>query len=384
MKIISLFFLILGLLVIAFSPFGLDPIDKVAAQNFSTTDVQQDERLTFFPFVTGGTSRTPSPTPVPTPRPTDPVIPEGLIYVDHRSVELFEQIPDEYLAGARNLRLLFADRSVGENISMALNCFTAPSWGQAPSTCRRDYYAIEGSTWMWKTYSQDEFLNNQVPSRIMFSPDPIKYNRSNWTYDWAIGEWYEIIDVFVRQLVPQYVGSKDVLSFQFSYLNIGPGTNIADPEDGFFVDLPSNFYGSNRIRWDISDLENLESQYPNKIFVYWTTSLARAIGSAEGTSFNNQMREYAIENEKILFDVASILSHDDRGNPCYDNRDSVQYCTMNGSCENYPDDGRAFPAICQDYTTETIGGHLGSVSAGGIRVAKAFWVLMAKVAGWEE
>jgi hypothetical protein len=29
------------------------------------------------------------------------------------------------------------------------------------------------------------------------------------------------------------------------------------------------------------------------------------------------------------------------------------------------------------------GGHLGSVSAGKIRVAKAFWVLMAQLAGWD-
>lgn len=28
-------------------------------------------------------------------------------------------------------------------------------------------------------------------------------------------------------------------------------------------------------------------------------------------------------------------------------------------------------------------GHLGSISAGGIRVAKAFWVLMAQIAGWQ-
>jgi hypothetical protein len=39
-------------------------------------------------------------------------------------------------------------------------------------------------------------------------------------------------------------------------------------------------------------------------------------------------------------------------------------------------------AICQDYTTETEGGHLGSVSAGGIQIAKAMWVLMARISGW--
>jgi hypothetical protein len=93
------------------------------------------------------------------------------------------------------------------------------------------------------------------------------------------------------------------------------------------------------------------------------------------------MRQYAIANQKPLFDVADILSHDPAGNPCYDNRDGVPYDNGNNS-ENYPDDGANRLAICPHYTTETDGGHLGSVSAGKIRVAKAFWVLMARITGW--
>src|SRR5690606_2543925 len=61
----------------------------------------------------------------------------------------------------------------------------------------------------------------------------------------------------------------------------------------------------------------------------------------------------------------------------YDHRDGVTY-----NSENNPDDGINIPAICQHYTSETEGGHLGSVSAGKIRVAKAIWVLMAQLAGW--
>ena len=85
----------------------------------------------------------------------------------------------------------------------------------------------------------------------------------------------------------------------------------------------------------------------------------------------------------ILFDVADIEAHTDQGAPCFDNRDGVEYCNRAGNCENYPDDGLETPAICQDYTTEIDGGHLGSVSAGKIAVAKAFWVLMARIAGWD-
>lgn len=381
MKNIGMQGLSLLLLIMAISSFTNFFVEQVSAQENTPADLEETQETIsiFLPRVFSSIAANPTPTPTLPPF----EIPEGMIYIDHRSVELFDRIPDTYLAGARNLRMLFADRSVGDNINNALNCFTAASWAGAPSSCRRDYYEIVGSTWNWKTYVLDDYLNDRVPDRILFSPDPLKYNRSNWTYDWATGTWDEIVGVFVQQLVPQYVNAKDVLSFQFSYLNIEPGSTIASLSEGFFVDLPSNYYGSSRVRWDISDIEKFEADHPNKVFIYWTTSLARSLGSPEGTAFNNQMRAYAIENEKILFDVADILSHDDQGNPCYDNRDGIEYCTMTGSCENHPNDGMLYPAICQDYTTETDGGHLGSVSAGGLRVAKAFWVLMAMIAGWE-
>ncbi|QQS38343.1 MAG: T9SS type A sorting domain-containing protein [Ignavibacteriales bacterium] len=116
--------------------------------------------------------------------------------------------------------------------------------------------------------------------------------------------------------------------------------------------------------------------------IWFTTSLARSIGSVESQSFNDQLRQYALQNDIILFDVADILSHTPWGTPCYDNRDGVAY-TFGSNSENYPDDGIEIPAICQEYTTETEGGHLGSVSSGKIRVVKAFWVLMARIAGWD-
>ena len=93
--------------------------------------------------------------------------------------------------------------------------------------------------------------------------------------------------------------------------------------------------------------------------LWWTTSLACGIGSEESQVFNAAMREYARVHDLVLFDVADILSHDPAGNPCFDNRDGVEYLD-----ENHPDDGLDIPAICPQYTTETEGGHLGSMSAG--------------------
>ena len=112
------------------------------------------------------------------------------------------------------------------------------------------------------------------------------------------------------------------------------------------------------------------------------TARARGIGTRVSMDFNNQMRQYVQQNGKFLLDVADIESHDPWGNPCYDNRDGVAYTAPGAGSENYPDDGVNDPAICQHYTAEVNGGHPGNPDVGKIRLAKAFWVLMARVAGW--
>jgi hypothetical protein len=158
-------------------------------------------------------------------------------------------------------------------------------------------------------------------------------------------------------------------------LNVSGADDIADPNTGFFA--------NNTNKYDIYDLESFVNQHPDKLFIFWTTSLARSIGTDVSDSFNNQMRQYAIAHNKILFDVADIEAFTDRGAPCYDNRDGIEYCSQPGNCEDYPNDNNNQLAICQDYTTEVDGGHLGSVSGAKIQIAKAFWVLMARAAGWD-
>lgn len=292
--------------------------------------------------------------------------------INHRHVELFEQIPEDYVTAARNLGLLFSDRSVGQNIHEGLDCLAAASWSQAPSACRRDYY---DSAWHWKTFTQADRDAGLVPARILYDADAARYSRANWTFVYRSGSWSELTQDFTQSLAPSYLDTKDVLSYQFSYLNVDTSDDIADPQQGFFADSAS--------RYDAHDLEAFMAQNPDKVFVFWTTSLARGIGTAVSDAFNQQMREYCEQHGRILFDAADILATADTGVPCVDNRDGVPYVAQNGASENHPDDGHDYLAICQDYTTEVDGGHLGSVSAGKIRIAKAMWVLMARIAGWD-
>jgi hypothetical protein len=334
-------------------------ISSTSRANYSSEETPEAPTIntrTFLPLTMGVPSSPPSTANV----------------IDHNSVALFERIPERYITAARNLRVLFSDRSVGQNITEALDCLAAASWGQSPAYCRRDFY---NSNWDWKTFVSSDLTAGVVPLRIIFYPDSFRYSRNNWTFEFKMGTWSSLTEDFIHDLAPTYINSKDVLSYQFSYLNVAEGDDIDDPQNGYFTNTPN--------RYDVYDLEAYIAQHPNKTFFFWTTSLARGIGTQTALNFNNQMRQYARDHSKILFDVADIESHTDLGINCYDNRDGVQYCSQNGGCENHPNDHQNYPAICQDYTTELDGGHLGNVSAGRIRIAKAFWVLMAHIAGWD-
>ncbi len=107
------------------------------------------------------------------------------------------------------------------------------------------------------------------------------------------GTWEEDLSYFIQNF-PSYA-NQDIVSYQHNYLHVAQGSNIAN------VYFDPNYNGTN-----IYDLVALEARYPNKTFIYWTTSLARTIGSAESQSFNDQMRTWAAQNGKILIDIADI------------------------------------------------------------------------------
>jgi len=303
---------------------------------------------------------------------TTPATPAANLVIDHNSVALFEQIPEQYLQDAAALRMFFVNRSVGGNINNGLDCLSYDTDEDAPNYCSRwehpgtPAYPVDSSEVDWSR--------------------PGGYDNSNWDYFfWPnaatpsitcsadTSQWWDRAECFT-QFAAQEASNYDVMSFQFGYLAVLPDATIDDQPDGFFWD--------NETRFDAYDLDAWEADYPDKAFIYWTISLARSIGTQESKNFNNQMRQWTSDNDKILFDLADILSHTPDGTPCYDNRDGVAY-SINSNSENYPDDGLNTPAICPHYTSEIDGGHLGSPSAGMIRVSKAYWVLMAHIAGWD-
>jgi hypothetical protein len=265
------------------------------------------------------------------------------LIIDHRSIQDFGRIPTTYIQAASRLTFVLRNQSVGMNIGNGLDCLM----NNFPGRTRRPTFCDRG-------LRSNEILYNQ------------RYNRLNWRFEFRElypvsctsyncgGGWYgrpgDFIERF-RQLAATQ--SLATAGFKFCYLDGMEGSTVGTD---FFKTTPSFRFPN------VADLEAAQRQYPRTTFIWWTMTLCRA-ATFEMKLFNVRQREYALLHNKVLFDLADITSHRPDGTSCFDNRN------------------RGVEAICQDYTNEVDGGHLNA--RGMQRVAKAFWVLMARVSGWQ-
>ncbi|MFZ6019937.1 MAG: hypothetical protein ACOYXO_10055 [Chloroflexota bacterium] len=336
----------MALILLATAVFPLNVLAQTQPPDEITP---QDTSYTVFLPMVRRSSTTTTPTPTPTPRPT--IIPNPQLgnIIDHTTLPLYDQIPPEYLRAAEQIRFYYFDRSVGQNISEGLDCLASPNWAESPSSCRKyfiDQVVCAAPPDQVKTYT----------TRDSVIPEPIRFlggnDRSNIHFEFYMADyWYSDVQNFVTRY-PSLASQWDIISLKHNYLHVGEDSSIA-----------RDYFNPNYNGYNIYDILELEARYPNKTFVYWTSSLARNAGTSVSESFNNQMRQWARDNNKILLDIADILSHTPDGQEC---RNSQGYAV-----------------ICCEYTTESAGGHLGSVSAGKLRVAKAIWILLAQLAGWQ-
>ncbi len=100
----------------------------------------------------------------------------------------------------------------------------------------------------------------------------------------------------------------------------------------------------------------LESTYPDKTFVWWTNPLwGTASGNDVRAAYNALVRDYCDKNDKPLFDIAAISSHDPDGN----------LIEIDG-----------YEALYSGYTPDD--GHFNDL--GKQYLARGFWSLMVQLA----
>lgn len=148
-------------------------------------------------------------------------------------------------------------------------------------------------------------------------------------------------EAFRRDIAERGFGERvDVAMMKFCYVDFGEG-----------LDDPNRTFENYR-----TAMETLERAYPQVRFVWWTAPIMTT-GLAARDTFNAKVRAYTAANSKILFDIADIESHNPQGAPV--RRSGLE---------------AMHPAYSVD------GGHLSE--EGQRRAAGAFWVLMARIAGW--
>jgi len=242
----------------------------------------------------------------------------GYLLIDHTAVEKFDLIPNDVIQSASDIKVMFRHASVEENMRYGLECLYGNFPERRPNSCS-EYYDL-------------------------------KYKFTNWSFQFRGNPgWIEKVDDFVRETEKQ---NNEFQAFMFTlgYLDGMDGTTF--PE----ISNVENFQ-----KLYIDKLEALESEFPDKTFVWWTMSLAQE-GQQNTTKFNDMLREYAKDNNKILVDLADFETFAPDGIRCFD--------------ENQ------IPVICKNYTEEKVSGHLNEL--GRERAAKMFWYLMARLTGWKD
>lgn len=253
--------------------------------------------------------------------------PPATIVIDHDSVTAaaFEAVS---VAPVQALRVMSVDESVGWNISNGLQCLATGS-AAARAVCRRwawpdGSHAVPPMTWTAHPLPRWQFFTwprQSAPdgSARLPCPDP--------------GTQLGCFESFVDANADQW----DVVSLQPTYTSAG-----------------------SRIKVDayLAMHERLVAKHPSLVIILHTANLARIIGTRENAEFNTAVRDHVREHGGVLIDIADIESHDPFGQPW---------------------DYNGYPVIAPHYTSEAKGGHLGSPSAGMIRLAEAWWIALGRI-----
>lgn len=254
-----------------------------------------------------------------------PNSPQKPIIIDHSSTH-FEKVPEEWIERAKkNIRIAYGHTSHGSQILS----------GMARLYHKNKIYAYGNSN-----FGNKLVIFDRDPEGDLGNPDRLTWAERTRTY---LRSWGDVNVVL------------------WSWCGQVSSATSADIE--IYLNL----------------MNKLENEFPDVVFIYMTGHLDGTGENGNLNIRNNQIRQFCKQNNKVLYDFADIESYDPDGqyllikfadDACNFNDNNQrknwadEWCfTHPGACEKY-DCAHSRPLNCD-------------------LKAKAFWWMMARLAGWE-
>ena len=303
----------------------------------------------------------------------------GQIIADHTVVDKFDEIPEQYINEVKKMLLITAGEqhswAYWEGLLTLYSLYPSyrvsyasagpphPYTDQALRTTGATWGDYSNSTgWIHYNGEEDWFTNSTAVSRIKAG---ITYCNTNSLTISAIGFGWSYNAVEGNAAA----GTDPVYGVHW----YGSSVNGPEGDRSWGIDSDDNALTGNGVNMDT--YLSVTQQYidyctansiPTKVF-FTTGPVDTYMGEAgyQGYLKYEHIRDYVkAEPTRILFDYADIL--------CYDDDGTAATTTWNGN---------TFPIITSTNVTPATTGNIST--AGSIRLAKAMWWMLARMAGWD-
>lgn len=269
-----------------------------------------------------------------TPAVADPIraasSPDGLIIADHNAVAAFDRIPAKWLDAAKKMAIYYAGTSHGSQIIYGVQALQRMSPAHSVAVGRWSL-PEKGTVAVLRV----NYYGGTEPNGYWSTPGGLSKTEAaarSGLYDHSMFSWCGEMGSNAPKTVQQYLDT----------------------------------------------LNALEAKFPGMRFIYMTghaVYMDRWTGG-ELLRNNDMVRKYVKANNKVLFDFYDIDTHDPSGKEHPDATDACKWCASwckahPRDCENLIDPS-PYPGECA---------HSHPLNC--MMKAKAFWWMMARLAGWD-